>query len=138
MALAEIGRCLGDSGQVATFPNPATLGQSTASPGMLPVHYAPRTLAVRVDSVDHLSRMLLSESTAFLVLGRHVLPESIPADRSLVLTEPLAAAHGLYAALHQLDALGLDRIVVVMPPDQPEWTAVRDRLQKATRPATAF
>ena len=80
--------------------------------------------------------MILSESAAFLVLGRHDLPESIPDHRMLVLTEPLAAGQGLYAALHHLDALGLDRIVVLMPPDRPEWTAIRDRLQKATRPST--
>jgi L-threonylcarbamoyladenylate synthase len=37
----------------------------------------------------------------------------------------------LYAALHQLDAANLDRIVVEMPPDGNEWIAVHDRLWRA-------
>jgi L-threonylcarbamoyladenylate synthase len=38
---------------------------------------------------------------------------------------------GLYAALHQLDAAGLDRIVVETPPEGDEWLAVHDRLRRA-------
>ena len=37
------------------------------------------------------------------------------------------------AELHDLDRLVLDRILVVMPPERPEWHAIRDRLQRATR-----
>jgi L-threonylcarbamoyladenylate synthase len=37
----------------------------------------------------------------------------------------------VYAALHQLDAAGLDRIVVEMPPECDEWLAVHDRLRRA-------
>ena len=40
----------------------------------------------------------------------------------------------LYDVLHRCDSLGLGSIVVVMPPDEPEWRAVRDRLLRATRP----
>jgi L-threonylcarbamoyladenylate synthase len=111
--------------------------ETPASPGMLPVHYAPRTPAIRVDSAAELLLLAPAGDTAILALGRHCVPKSISSDRSFVLAGPREAAHQLYAALHQLDALGLHRIVVIMPPDQPEWTAIRDRLLKATRPATA-
>jgi L-threonylcarbamoyladenylate synthase len=37
----------------------------------------------------------------------------------------------LYEALHSMDREGLDFIAVEMPPDEPEWTAVRDRLLRA-------
>ena len=50
------------------------------------------------------------------------------------LETPEAAARQLYDTLHQCDALGARAIVVVMPPDEPEWRAVRDRLLRATRP----
>jgi hypothetical protein len=33
--------------------------------------------------------------------------------------------------LHELDQLGLDRIVVELPPVTDEWLAVRDRLMRA-------
>lgn len=41
------------------------------------------------------------------------------------------AARHLYDTLHQLDALGVQTILVEMPPDTPEWRAVRDRLTRA-------
>jgi L-threonylcarbamoyladenylate synthase len=40
-------------------------------------------------------------------------------------------ARGLYAALHQLDHAGCERILVELPPDTPEWHAVHDRLRRA-------
>ncbi|WP_428037141.1 Sua5 family C-terminal domain-containing protein [Chromobacterium violaceum] len=40
----------------------------------------------------------------------------------------------LYAALHQADASGCQSVWIVLPPDEPAWRAVRDRLQRAARP----
>ena len=61
----------------------------------------------------------------------------LPAAVHLVeLAEPSAAAQRLYSILHECDALNLDVIVIVMPPDQPEWRTIRDRLVRATRPVT--
>ena len=37
----------------------------------------------------------------------------------------------LYAALHELDAAGVERIVVARPPDGDAWLAVKDRLRHA-------
>jgi L-threonylcarbamoyladenylate synthase len=45
--------------------------------------------------------------------------------------EPAAYAAMLYAALHRLDARGLDWIAVERPPDTPEWAGVLDRLTRA-------
>ena len=45
--------------------------------------------------------------------------------------DPMAYAAGLYAALHDLGAAGVDRIVVAQPPDDEAWLAVRDRLRRA-------
>jgi L-threonylcarbamoyladenylate synthase len=38
----------------------------------------------------------------------------------------------LYEALHRMEDRGVDRIVVELPPDLPEWLAVRDRLRRAS------
>jgi L-threonylcarbamoyladenylate synthase len=38
----------------------------------------------------------------------------------------------LYAALRELDALQLDSILVEQPPEEESWSAVNDRLSKAT------
>jgi L-threonylcarbamoyladenylate synthase len=37
----------------------------------------------------------------------------------------------LYDVLHDLDARGLDRILIELPPDTEVWLAVRDRLMRA-------
>jgi L-threonylcarbamoyladenylate synthase len=41
-------------------------------------------------------------------------------------------AHDLYARLRELDKLGAQRILVERVPEEPEWDAVRDRLQRAS------
>lgn len=46
--------------------------------------------------------------------------------------DPAAAAQRLYAALRELDAAGLDLILVQAPPPGPQWAGVRDRLARAT------
>ena len=46
--------------------------------------------------------------------------------------DPAKYASQLYAALHTLDAAGVARIIVDMPPDEEAWLAVRDRLRRAS------
>jgi L-threonylcarbamoyladenylate synthase len=43
--------------------------------------------------------------------------------------DPYAAE--LYRVLHQLDAENWPWIAVEMPPDAPDWSAIRDRLTRA-------
>jgi len=43
-------------------------------------------------------------------------------------------AHELYAALRSADESGADAILIEMPPEEPQWLAVRDRLMRATKP----
>jgi len=40
-------------------------------------------------------------------------------------------ARRLYALLHQLDAVGAQRILVARPPRGPQWDAIHDRLDRA-------
>jgi L-threonylcarbamoyladenylate synthase len=54
--------------------------------------------------------------------------------RILLPADPLSYAARLYAALHQLDAAGLDRIIVETPPTGDDWLAIHDRLQRASEP----
>jgi L-threonylcarbamoyladenylate synthase len=44
--------------------------------------------------------------------------------------DPVQYAARLYDELHRLDAAGVERIVVEMPPDTEPWLAVRDRLRR--------
>ena len=104
---------------------------------MLPRHYAPRTPLECVEAGREPERLalLLSENrrvgwVAFADPGAGIIPSDV-----LVYVLPSDAAGyaaRLYAVLHELDAAGLDRILVTLPPDSEEWLAVRDRLKRAT------
>ena len=47
---------------------------------------------------------------------------------------PDEAAALLYETLFRLDTSGLDLILVELPPDEPPWAAIRDRLNRAAAP----
>jgi L-threonylcarbamoyladenylate synthase len=122
-------------GDLAAPIDPKTIPPDRpSSPGMLAVHYAPRTRALRVESVQDLLTITWPERAgllAFEAVERDRLPKHLVVIDHL---DPIAAAVDLYAALHRLDAQGLDLIVVAMPPAGSGWDAVRDRRRRATTP----
>jgi L-threonylcarbamoyladenylate synthase len=107
--------------------------EEPASPGLMPVHYAPRTLAFRLERCDPVPAAI-SENTATIVLGEPSELAGVRSDWLFHLATPETAAQSLYDLLHQCDALGAEFILVMMPPDLPDWQAIRDRLLRATRP----
>jgi L-threonylcarbamoyladenylate synthase len=115
----------------------AAVDEPLSSPGQMTVHYAPRTPAYRVHDATDLVSYPWPARAALIVIGQHIIPRGLPVPQTsrFVLRAAASAARDLYVVLHQADALGLNQIVVVPPPDRPEWRAVRDRLQRATRPA---
>lgn len=98
---------------------PTTLPAS--SPGQHPVHYAPRTQTFRFLPSE---RARVPESSGIIGFGEGATVR-MPADPDLY-------AQRMYQVLHELDAMGLPAIYVEIPPDEPKWTAVRDRLLRAT------
>jgi L-threonylcarbamoyladenylate synthase len=113
-------------------PAPTVSERPMPSPGMLSRHYAPRTpLELAEDGgrgrVEELRR-------AGLRVGWLTFDPAEAGRGGTVVVMPLDArqyAARLYATLHQMDAAGLDRLVAALPPDTPEWLAVRDRLRRA-------
>jgi L-threonylcarbamoyladenylate synthase len=105
-----------------------------SSPGQMPVHYSPITPAFRVDSPEGLRLRADLEGAAILSFGEQVVTPGLSTSREDRLETPEVAARRLYDVLHGFDAMGPPAIVVVMPPDRPEWLAIRDRLLRATRP----
>jgi len=107
--------------EIETLVGPVRVAGAAAgahsSPGMHPQHYRPRTPLVLLVAGDPTP----PGRGDWLRLGREM-----PA-------EPAACAAMLYAALHRLDAQGLDWIAVERPPDTPEWAGVLDRLTRAAK-----
>ena len=86
-----------------------------SSPGQQPIHYAPRTPAFRFHPRDRGNLDMTNAAIVELTL------------------DPESYARNLYARLRLLDQQGLRAIYIEMPPDLPEWAAVRDRLMRATK-----
>lgn len=124
-------------GMIGAAELEAVLGQPLSRPthesprvsGALAAHYAPSTpltlLAARdVDALAISSRRIV-------ILARRPAPENACATWIEAPIDATSYAHDLYARLRVLDAGGFERIVVEMPPDDPAWAAVRDRLTRA-------
>ena len=66
----------------------------------------------------------------WMTFGKFV--DGVPAALvELIPDHPKPYAARLYSALHAMDDAGVDRIIIELPPDTPEWHAVRDRLTRA-------
>lgn len=91
--------------------------------GALEKHYAPRA------PLRLVPRERLGAPGAARVLALGSLPQGC--EGTVLPAEPAAYAHGLYAALRDLDADDGREIRVETPPDGPAWDALRDRLRRA-------
>lgn len=136
IGIAELEAALGERVQLASAA--METHQAQPSPGMQARHYAP---GVPLECVTGSARARVTQCVAacervgWLTLGEPHgrLPEGI-----VVIGLPLDVegySSGLYAALHEFESAGVERIVVELPPDRPEWLAVRDRLTRASHPA---
>jgi L-threonylcarbamoyladenylate synthase len=101
----------------------AHAGASHPSPGMHEKHYSPRTHLILVRSASE-----LPDRTGAYV-WRAALGPTARAVRMPLEAQPYAAE--LYRVLHQLDTENWPWIAVEMPPDTPDWLAIRDRLRRA-------
>ena len=107
------------------------------SPGQMTIHYAPRTPAFRVERDRFVDLHPYAGSYSVLAVGPPIEPRSEAPIRESeqVRLNPLGdAASRLYQILRDHDAMGRDFLLIVMPPDEPEWRAIRDRIERATRP----
>lgn len=103
------------------------------APGQHLLHYSPNTplrlfsdRAQLIDACKTLTQQNLK--CAALLIG-----EGNVADCEVIQlpSQPGQVAEQLYSALHTLDELKLDCLLVELPPDIPAWAAIYDRLSRA-------
>jgi L-threonylcarbamoyladenylate synthase len=104
------------------------------SPGQQSRHYAPRARVelVQGDAGAHIAALRERGMRAgWLRLTR--APQVSPDDVVTIDMPRTAEGYGrrLYAALHELDAAGVDVIIVEIPPQADTWSAIQDRLRRA-------
>ena len=102
---------------------PVAVGGTTAAPGTLPAHYAPRTALRIADHAETEAERLRAEGLTVAVLAA-----AAPEDY----------ARQLYAELRRLDALGVDLLVAERVPEAGIGAAVNDRLSRAARGSGAL
>ena len=117
---------------ISTTALPATI--ASPSPGQHEKHYAPRTPAFRFETSQ---RHRVPDSGAALITISPTQTLEHHAARvahAALPNQPESYAKDFYAVLRSLDALGMPSIYIEMPPDKPQWLAVRDRIIRATKP----
>lgn len=130
---AELEAALGVT--VLGGPTQTETGEVARSPGLEARHYAPQ---VPLELIDTVGTQLLER-----YCQGHRLVGWLPlgSDRGLKLSNlrtlvmpdgPREYGAKLYAALHELEDAGVERILVELPPDLPAWQAVRDRLRRGS------
>ena len=133
LSLAGSGAILLRPGMVSQADIEAVIGPVRVSksveavaypaPGMHPRHYSPRTPLVLVDDG------VLPADGRGIYLWFHHRADS--ARWVKMPDDPRAYAAIIYEKLHEADADHLDWIAVETPPQDPSWSAIRDRLERA-------
>lgn len=129
IALAELERVLGTA-----LLTPGPESRAPRAPGGLPSHYAPSTPLQLIEEarLEIALAVLAREGRRAGVLSRWPEPEgSHAAGWRQAMPDATRYARDLYANLRELDAGGFDLLLVGAPPEEPAWTAVRDRLERA-------
>ena len=93
------------------------------SPGQHKKHYSPRTRVLLVSE----GYLPTGGTGAYLFLHT----DTAAKYTKKMSEHPELYAAQLYASLHEVDVMGFDWIAVELPPDTPEWAAIRDRLTRA-------
>jgi L-threonylcarbamoyladenylate synthase len=109
--------------------------EAASSPGQLPVHYAPQTPAYRFETSQRglVHPEIGGAKTGIVVKSPLRITKKWESIVALS-ADPVEYAQHLYEVLRELDAMDLCAIFIEMPPDEPQWEAVRDRILRATSP----
>ena len=117
-------------GPVQLFAGHTDPTVAASSPGQQQVHYAPdRARAIRFEKSQfpEICKWLdqYDEHGGWITLESGT--DNMPND-------PVEYARLLYSKMRENDNGFLDFIFIEMPPDEPQWLAVRDRILRATQP----
>ena len=112
----------------------ADRGHPRLSPGTSARHYAPEAEVIvvpRGDAAALAAALRVADDGKDAGALLHTLEPPAGATSEMLPDDPQRYAAGLYAALHALDAR-CRRIIIEAVPETEPWTAVRDRLTRAS------
>jgi L-threonylcarbamoyladenylate synthase len=109
--------------------------QVPKAPGQHLLHYSPRTPSVlfqqRVDLLEYAKQ---HANCVALLIGVNTFEDKTASNLMHIIKlpdQPAQAAEHLYEALHQLDQLKAQVILIELPPPTEAWAAILDRLTRA-------
>jgi L-threonylcarbamoyladenylate synthase len=128
ISVEQLARVLG---RAPRLPDP----DAPRASGTLASHYAPRTssrLLHRDALLDALAQLGRPGSHIAVLAHSITQPPDFEGTWFDAPIDSTGYAHQLYANLRALDAHQADEIWIETPPDGPDWTAINDRLRRAT------
>ncbi len=120
----------------AVAGKPAVLGAAFVPkvPGQHILHYSPKTPLKLFDDLPSLiSYQQNSTQTCAALIIDDNSPQNLDFNCIYLPKKNAQVAEHLYEALHRLDALNVAQLLVLKPPNSPEWLAILDRLNRAAR-----
>jgi L-threonylcarbamoyladenylate synthase len=114
-------------GPVNQFTGSIDTAAAASSPGQHARHYSPRTPTFRFEPAQR--------SRAVKLTGVFICLNPTASKNAVTLpNNPTEYARVLYQTLRSVDQQNPAAIYIEMPPDQPAWHAIRDRLIRASLP----
>jgi L-threonylcarbamoyladenylate synthase len=128
IALEDIERAIGNVGLLKHNDN------QIKAPGMLDKHYSPRTTSYLTDNPDEMILQFTGKKIGLLLFKSEKDSSAMLFQEILSHTGDLEeAAANLYAALHRLDNIQPDVIIMEKLPDYGLGKSINDRLQRAAK-----
>jgi L-threonylcarbamoyladenylate synthase len=104
------------------------------SPGQQPLHYAPHSPCFRYHGPQLDPFLAQRRTQPIVILSLSAIHADPPHHVVPMPAQPEEYARQVYAALHAADEQQPRAILIEMPPDEPRWHAIRDRLLRASQP----
>ncbi len=115
---------------VAGIPALENQANLPKAPGQHRLHYSPKTPIKLFESREALLAFSKTEQDCAMLLTGG---SDTSSHKTYILSaDPSKAAEQLYDTLHQMDALNVSSLLVELPPNNEQWLAIRDRLQRAS------
>jgi L-threonylcarbamoyladenylate synthase len=116
------------------LPSIETASGAPRVSGSLAAHYAPQTpmrLVAGERLLDFINAQRHKGDRCGVIAHSQPPQAGMPHAWRMLPADPVGYAHGLYAALREMDHAGVDLIAVEALPEAPAWAAVADRLRRA-------
>lgn len=111
----------------------ATIKERVTTPGMSPMHYAPKTKFLIVENIQHFLTEHPDLKTGVIAFGESLVTQSMIEVVNLSKNKDLEeASSNLYKSMYDLDKQNLDCIIIESFPDISLGKSLNDRIRRAS------